>query len=546
MRTSPRRTQLFTLRDFTGGLNLVSDTFRLAANESPDMMNVDVDRRGGFQLRNGIQPYSPSFLEAFPEQLWSYHTTSTDYVLAQVGAKVFQSTGTTWTQVGSDLGSSTTHVCPVTFNNKNYWSRGNTDVVRWDSISSASLTAAFNDTTTPTSGNVPRAEHLAVHSGYLWAAGTYESGTHYPNRVRWSWANTFDNSGENWRTNDYIDLDDGKDGDAITAIVPFRDHLVVFKRDSVYGIYGYSAESFQVVNISNTIGALNHDCALNTPAGLFFFSHTNGLNVWDGKGVTWVFEQIWPALRDGSIPSGLLDNVRMGWVRNRLWLSVPWDTDPTIPRLYTFVFDPFVNKGGAWTRYDLQAGPYLRNHRLEQFLAALWGASNLVFKLDVNEHYMDDYGPELGVRPIDAYLRTRWVDLDQPAVKKRWRRLEAVLQVETPYELPVVAYGNYNPSVVRKNFKFTPRIGDDTESDEKWDTATWRGTASGVDVGDMKWSVDNIRYGEVDRGANLGVARAVSVKVGGPVLSAPDLGPQVPVLWGCDSLIFKFVPRRVR
>lgn len=543
MRVPKSRTQLFSLGDFTGGLNLTSDTFRLADNESPDMMNVDVDRRGGFQIRSGVEPYSSTALAGHPETLWAFHTSTTDYVMAQVGASIYRSTGTTWTAVGSSLGSTSVTVSPATYNNVTYWARGDAAPCKWDGTTATTLASAFNDTTTATSGNVPKANFIAAHAGYLWVANTYEGGTPYANRVRYSWANSFANSGENWRTADFIDLDTGKDGDAITAIVPFRDHLVVFKRNSVYAIYGYQSESFQAVTISNTVGAISADCVVDTPAGLFFFDRNNGLNVWDGRSVSWAFSQIWPAMRDGSIPQSQLGNIRMGWVRNRLWLSVPWETEPTIPRLYTFVYDPSAGKGGSWTRYDLRCGPYMRNQGLDLYLAALWGTTR-VYQLDVPELWYDNFGTSTAT--IDAYLRTRWVDLNQPAIKKRWRRMEGVLQVLTPYELPVTTYSDYDPSLSRKNFKFTPRGIANPSTGSKWGQATWRGVASGVEVGDMKWSSDQTQFGDVNRGSNLGVARSVSVKVGGKVLSNASLGPQVPVFWGVDSLIFKFVPRRVR
>jgi hypothetical protein len=237
MRTTPRRTQLYTLRDFTGGLNLVADTFRLAENESPDLLNVDIDRRGGFQVRRGVEPFSNTALSGAPNAIWSYNDSGTVHTMVQVGAIVYSNLPSVWTAVGSNLGSASQDVSPVTFNNINYWTRGDAAVVKWDGATASTVGDAFNNTTVATSNNIPRADHMAVHSGYMWVAGTWEGGTHYPNRVRWSWANTFDNSGENWDIDDYIDIDDGKDSDAITAIVPFADQLVVFKRDSIYAIY---------------------------------------------------------------------------------------------------------------------------------------------------------------------------------------------------------------------------------------------------------------------------------------------------------------------
>jgi hypothetical protein len=538
MRTSPRRTQLHTLRDFTGGLNLVSDTFRLADNESPDLLNVDLDRRGGFQVRRGIYPFSSTALPAAPDTIWSHNSYGTVYTMVQVGIDIKRGTGTTWTNVGTSLGSTTQDVCAVTFNNMCYWARGDAAVARWDGSTATTLTSLFNDTTTPSSGNVPRADHMAVHSGYLWVAGTWESGTHYPNRVRWSWANTFNNSGENWRSQDYIDIDDGKDADVITAIIPFGDQLIVFKRDSIYAVYGYSAESFSVVNISNTVGAVSHQAAIATPAGLFFFDHQTGLNVYNGSRTTWLFEQIWPALRDGSIPSSLVDQVDLGWVENRLWVSVPWDEFPEAPRGVTFVLDPRLKEQGSWTKYSLQAGPYSRGHRTENYLAYIYD-TNLIFRLDVQDQYYDHLGAEVGVVPINAYYRTKWVDLGEPAIKKRWRRTEALMQVDQAYDLPVVSYSDYDPSVPTKNFVLRSAVNgtstgvdvwDDPESE--WDASLWARTGN---------------YGYVDRGANLGIARSVSLKVGGRVLSIPDpVSPQAPVFWGVDALILKFVPRRVR
>ena len=39
--------------DFTGGLNFRADQFQLKANESPSMLNVEIDPRGGVFSRAG-------------------------------------------------------------------------------------------------------------------------------------------------------------------------------------------------------------------------------------------------------------------------------------------------------------------------------------------------------------------------------------------------------------------------------------------------------------------------------------------------------------
>ena len=535
MRISTKRTQLYNLRDFTGGLNLQADTFRLRENESPDMMNVDVDRRGGFQVRRGVAPYTTSTLIGDPSTLWVYNDEGTERIMAQVTNKVYTSTGSTWSEVGTNLAVSGGNVCPVVVNGYNYWVRGNNAVVRFDGSTATTMTANFNDTTTPTSGNVPRAEHMAVHAGFMWVANTWESGTNYKNRIRWSWANVSNNSVENWRSDEYIDIDEGKDGDQITAIIPFGDQLVVFKRDSVYAVFGYSTDSFQVVNISNTHGAVSHEAALATPSGLYFFDHSVGLCRYNGKSVEWVFESIWPALRDASIPPGSVDDVHIGWVEKRLWVAVPWAEKPALTRGTTFVHDPNLGPKGAWTQYDLPCGPFAKTHYSDLYLSAIEGTS-AVFKLDVQNQYFDNLNDGEQTL-INAYYRTKWIDLDQPAVKKRWRRAEAVLQVENGYELPVVTYRDYDASVNYKNFKFIGNGPTGSLASGVWDISDWD---------DATWAISD-RAGDVDRGANLGVARAVSLKVGGPVQTIPDEnGLTAPVFWGVDALVLKYVPRRVR
>ena len=52
--------KLLQQQDFTGGLNFRADQFSLAANESPDLLNIDVDPRGGVKLRNGVEAHNSS------------------------------------------------------------------------------------------------------------------------------------------------------------------------------------------------------------------------------------------------------------------------------------------------------------------------------------------------------------------------------------------------------------------------------------------------------------------------------------------------------
>ena len=55
-----KRLSIFRQDDFTGGLNLRADQFQLAPNESPKMLNVEVDPRGGVFTRGGMRQINSS------------------------------------------------------------------------------------------------------------------------------------------------------------------------------------------------------------------------------------------------------------------------------------------------------------------------------------------------------------------------------------------------------------------------------------------------------------------------------------------------------
>jgi len=97
-----RRAQfkLETLESFTGGLNLRSDQFNLADDESPDMLNVLVDPRGGIRQRDGVDRRNTTALSADVKGIWSFFTDSgTDAVMVNYGTKVAHSVSGNFTDL---------------------------------------------------------------------------------------------------------------------------------------------------------------------------------------------------------------------------------------------------------------------------------------------------------------------------------------------------------------------------------------------------------------------------------------------------------------
>lgn len=515
--------KVVTLNDFTGGLNLRADAFQLANNESPDMMNVDVDPRGGFRQRKAVAPFGGSFTGGDPLSLWSFETPSYKQVMIRQGSVVKYSTGGAWSNaVASGLTAGLPIRC-ATFKNNGYLQNGTDAPWRWTGVTATQLGTAFNENLqAPSGGNMPKAKLIAVWQGCVWLANTTESAVAYPNRVRWS----HPNFPEDYRSIDFADIDTGVDGDEITALVPFGDRLLVFKRNSIHAVYGYGPDNFQVLPVHHSSGAVSADAVVATDEGVYYFSWPNGLMHYDGRHEPrWLFERLFPAITGGSIPDAYQAKVTVGWLNRRVFVSVPWGSSTSNAR--TFVFDPSVGKDGAWVQYDLGLGSMLlwRPPAADALpLAVVVGKSYLV-RLDVDAAF-DDFGS--GATHIASYYRTRWLDFGQPAVRKRWRRPEIVMMGGTTAKILVDARTDYDASLVRHSFYL------DTTADAN--TFMWDDPSHGWDSGAV-WARASSDINELRRGSSMGTSRAISMQFSGPLSNAS---------WGIDSVSLKFTLKPVR
>ena len=100
--------------DFTGGLNLRADQFQLARNESPDMLNVEIDPRGGLFTRGAMREINTTAISGTwaPQKLFAFQG-ATPTIMLSTETKVYKSTGTNFTTLqyasGSDVTPSTSH-----------------------------------------------------------------------------------------------------------------------------------------------------------------------------------------------------------------------------------------------------------------------------------------------------------------------------------------------------------------------------------------------------------------------------------------------------
>ena len=509
-----RQIQAVQIGDFRGGLNLRREAFTLAPNESPDLLNVNVDPRGGVFSRGGVLKFGAAH-SADLTGIWKWDTpAASSKVIAVDGTNVLLQ-GVSWSSLGAFSGT----VRAVNFKDKLYLQNGAAAPVAYDGSTLETLVdpsagATWNsDLDNPDDGDMPIGRVITAHMGCLFVANTLEHGTRYPNRVRWS---HFGNP-EDWVDYHYIDIDVGVDGDEITALMPFGDRLLVFKNQSVYAIYGEPPESFQVFNVTREIGAVSQEAVTVSDLGIYFYDDDEGVFLFNGKGTAWQFDRLYPAILKGDIPDAYVSTIQLGWGNGRLWVAVPWEGSSTRSRV--FVLDPRLSKEGAWTAFDLALGPFAQLE--DDFVAAAVGQDVLV-ELDTDNDY-DSYDGSTEVH-FDSHYQTAWIDLGNPGQVKSWKRPDIVLRRGTNSTIRVEVYKDYDPGNSNRQFSVTSVA----EAEAVYGTAIY-----GTDV----YSSSRDDRNQIERGSPLGTATAVSMKFVGPAANSS---------WGVSGLVLKVIPKKVR
>lgn len=567
----PRRVDFASQRDFTGGLNLARDAFVLPPEATPDCLNVDLDGRGGFYLRRGVAPWINEALPASIVSLMQYTTTTgtAQLLVGTSGNTVYRWDGADWDDIFTGIAGP---YRSATYKDRCYIVSDGNATRRWDGSTVQTMMdpdpSEYNDniaapTVPPLNGKFPKAACITTYQNVVMVGNVTEGSTNYPCRVRWS----HPGFPEDWFSYHYIDIEP-EDGDEITALVPMQDRLIVFKHNSVHAIYGSPPEDFGVTPIARDVGAASQEAVVTTDVGVFFWHESTGLHHLSsdptkGTSTRWVWEPLWPAIEDGRVSVDHTDKVQVGWLNRRVWVSVPWELSTTRNR--TFVFDPFIGKkqSGAWTVYDLPLGPFLAFSPPGDLATPLAANTDTDFVLEVEQFdqfydnngelydppttYSNDYllledgdvllmenedtfqiesDPEPTLeRPIVSYYLTPWQDAGEPIIKKRWKRPEVVVLLDTDSRVVVQAYRNYNSTFAYKHFIITTSA---QGGGAQWDDATW-------DV--SEWAKEEGDHLGIKRGSPLGNANSVALKFQGPTDKR---------FWRLDALSFKWIAKRLR
>ena len=546
--------------DFRGGLNLRADQFNIAENESPALLNVEVDPRGGVRRRDAVAKVNATALTNEIVSLMTHYEAGQNQVLAATldpainKSQIFYNPDAATTsftgpiQVGPDIAYFDTAQPPrhVTFNTYTYVVNGamvhndagltTASTVRWDGATAAALTPDLDGS----AGHFPCARYATAWAEFVWVAYTLESGITHKNRVRFSAVN----DAENWTAADYIDIDIGEDGDHITAIIPDADRLLVFKQNSIYAIYGFSRDSFEVRNITRTAGCREGTQPVAATAGIFFWYAEEGVYIVTYEDVAWVFERIKPAMTyDVGQPALSLGTPpSMMWFDERLWVSVDYQSDDNISgstqnnRRNVFVWDPSLGPTGSWTRHDINARSLLAYRPSGDTHHGIGVTSNIttvasfdrISKLDQNYDYDDYVG---AVNEINSFYHTGWFIGNRPTFPKRWGKTRTVVLADNNCVIVMYVYKDFDPSTAIIGYSKTltglgtPALWDAETSE--WDDVEWQPEGTSDRYLFARWPT-------------IGTAQAISLRFS--VTPAPSTRGK----WGITSVISMYRTRRLR
>jgi len=559
------RLQPVNLTDFTGGINSASSDFQLADNESPGMLNMEIDPRVGFYTRPGWVRWNPTDIVADPVNAWRPRNAQL-HLYSNGTLSVFISNGTQVWAAGPntpfvDLGlvcSAYPHLAdPAAWGDTVYIACGR-DHPSWkvtNQPAAGNLGAArpvsgvanWNPNyALPLRASLPAAEHLEPHGGYLFAAHTKEDGVVHHNRIRWS----HPDEPEDWHVEDFIDIEQG--GGRITAIRSFQDHLLIFKSDSMWALYGYDSDSWQLVKVAGATGTPSPSAVTRSEDAIYFFSASgrNAIYAYQGQSPINISERLRGAL--DRLTSGI--DIWLSWLGRRLWCSVPWDSEANDNSHGScLVFDPQIGQGGCWIRHKPAHGTIActveYSDVVTEFpLVVTCGCTGVAGVLAVGAEpniagdVMVQAQPAVGFR---CHYRTNWKNLGWPDLSKSWLRPRIIARIPPEVtDVRISTYWNYDSTNERRSHVFSMDVSGGV---------FWRALGAadpkggGFDWGDgTKWT-SGVRQGDVitrpktanpaTRGTSLGWARAVQLQF------EPNDYTEAHA-WGVDAVVLKVNVRR--
>ena len=398
-----------------------------------------VEPATGFAI--GVDPDAPNSLAAKIDLIeyndgeqWQSITSFEDKTLNAAGDTSFAQSGTIFFD-GSEINPVR---CTLSGDpTPGFWYR-----LSWDAALSSTVNIYMIMTAT-------YPEELGTYDGcvdfksrlMLWGDRTY------PNRLRYSsfdFPDCFSGSDSGY-TDPFGDLK------PVLNAINFYNELIVFKKDSIWLLEGYSPATFGTLKISDTVGLAHPKTAhvietgfpsmhRDEPLSIAIWCDTDGVYVLDGRKprkVSLPVDQYFNSEYDTCIPAGAVLQAYTDPLNNEYHLLLP-----SAELVYNYITDEWYP---PWERnYPITTG--LSLHGTDNRLYTYGGYNGHLFRL---EHTSTDRSTADEAEAIEHYLVTRTIcatPKQSPSMYFTLRRLWAELKSRVSGEIEVTLYKNVSSS----------------------------------------------------------------------------------------------------
>lgn len=263
----------FHFEDFSGGWNIRDAPSELANNESPDLLNVTLDERGGVVKRLGCESVGTNFVNAASN---IFYWRSGDVFILQRAAVIYKTTDfTTYTTIKTYSTNDVAAFCD--------WNIGAIGLLI--AVHPTGKVSTYDGTTWTDVATSPKGNCIAIWQNKVWVSGDPD------NRSR-VYACIAGHPEQAWNlADDYNDMRE-KDHAPVTALgggpgmdIAGRPGLLVFKKNWIGRINDANAAGTtfgQYTTLHNEAGAVSAQAITSSSSGLVCSINERGIWVCDG------------------------------------------------------------------------------------------------------------------------------------------------------------------------------------------------------------------------------------------------------------------------
>jgi len=386
-------------KGFNGGLNSTAGPLGLQQNEFSDLLNIDFDKFGSFNKRNGYTALNTSAFNSSARWTglkWFELASGTRYLAGTCGNKFakMDSLDGTWDDITGALTITADNLADFAIFRDNLLGTNGADVpFLWTGTGNG---AAM---TVPT--GLTKAKYVEVFSSYTLLANVTVSATDYKSRIYWSALDSI----SSWDSADFNDVS-RDDGQTIMRIKSLADRLVIFKERSIWLAFytGDPDVPFIFAKSNSPVGCIAPYSVQEVANGLVFLA-PDGLYYFDGNNSEKITDRISATLQSYNTQQfGQATSIYQP-SKNRYLLAITGasaNTNNTV-----IAWDSFNN---ALSIYDgmapsAMAMTYVGGIEEQPY----WGDySGFVYRGDTGNN---DY-PLNSETAINAYAYTRWISFD--------------------------------------------------------------------------------------------------------------------------------------